>query len=47
MIEAKRNKLYQELSPEVEDLDKETTHLVADNGDLTPEDVDRRDQCLD
>ena len=43
MIEAKRNKLYQELSPEVEDLDKETTRHAADNGNLTPEDIDCRD----
>ena len=47
LIEAKRSKLYQEPSPEVEDLDEETTRCAADNDNLTPEDTNRRDQGPD
>ena len=47
LIEAKRGKLYQEPSPEVEDLDEETTSRAADDDNRTPEDIDRRDQGLD
>ena len=43
LIKAKHGKLYREPSPEVEDITKETTRRVADNNNLTPEDIDCRD----
>ena len=47
LIEAKRSKFYQEPSPEVEDFNEETTRWAADNDNLTPKDINRRDQGLD
>ena len=42
LIEAKRGKCYQ-----AKDLDKESTRCVADDVNLTLEDIDRRNQGLD
>ena len=47
LTEAKFSKLYQEPSPEVEDLDKESICRVADNGNLVPNDINYRDRGLD
>jgi hypothetical protein len=47
LTKAKRGNFYQEPSPEVEVLDKETTRHVADDNNLMPEDIDCRDQGLD
>ena len=47
LIKAKCGKLYQESSPEVEDLYEETTRRAADGNSLTPEGIDHRNQGLD
>ena len=47
LVEAKHGKLYREPSPEVKDPDKETARHTPDDNNLTPEDIDHRDQGLD
>ena len=47
LIEAMYVKFYQEPSPEVEDLNKETTRCVSDDNSIIPKDINCRDQGLD
>ena len=47
LIKANRGKLYREPYLEVDNHDKETTRCAADDTNLTPEDIHRKDRGLD